>query len=199
MRKIQKSGVYTITNIINNRIYVGFASNMMKRKGQHFAKLRKRIHENERLQNSFNKYGEENFVFDVIERCEIEFLDSLEHYWAYWLDTHNPEIGFNIKPTHPYGREIMIQETKNKISVKAKGHKRNTPQQRKAIKESISKSVVLINITSNTEYCFTCLMDAARFISLPDQRIRTIAVYIGNYLLGKSIKNTINNFKIKIR
>ena len=38
---MDKSGIYTITNILDNKIYVGYATNFRKRKGDHISNLRK--------------------------------------------------------------------------------------------------------------------------------------------------------------
>ena len=45
------SGIYKITNMLNGRIYVGQSKNMFKRREQHFAALRKGIHENKLMQD----------------------------------------------------------------------------------------------------------------------------------------------------
>lgn len=44
--------VYTITNLINNKIYVGSSVDFIKRKSRHFNDLLKNIHPNKFLQNS---------------------------------------------------------------------------------------------------------------------------------------------------
>ena len=38
---MDKSGIYTIANILDNKIYVGYATNFRKRKGDHISNLRK--------------------------------------------------------------------------------------------------------------------------------------------------------------
>lgn len=71
-------GVYTIKNKASGKIYIGSSNNLEKRKQQHFKELREKRHINKNLQSDFEKYGEENFIFFVIEyswrsnRLEIE-------------------------------------------------------------------------------------------------------------------------------
>ena len=102
MKKI--SGVYLITNIIENKHYVGRSCNCNSRFSKHKSLLKKNIHHNSHLQNSWNKYGENNFIFDIIEESEIKYLPSLENWWCNILDTHNNIFGYNIDPTSPFGK-----------------------------------------------------------------------------------------------
>lgn len=94
----KQSGIYAIVNKVNFKVYIGSAVDLTRRKNEHFASLRKGIHDNKRLQNAYNKYGEDNFVFDVVETvCTKEELVSREQFW---LDFSNsPKIGYNINPT----------------------------------------------------------------------------------------------------
>ena len=67
---------------------------------QHLNLLRKNKHANTYLQNSYNKNGEENFTFVVIEIIEDENkLTEREQYWIDTLDATNKEIAYNICPT----------------------------------------------------------------------------------------------------
>jgi group I intron endonuclease len=61
------SGVYAITNKTNNKKYVGSSKNISYRHGVHFSKLRNNKHNNQHLQNAVNKYGIENFIFEILE------------------------------------------------------------------------------------------------------------------------------------
>jgi ribosomal protein S27E len=88
-------GVYKITNIVNGKFYVGSSNNVKSRWYQHKSKLRENRHGNTHLQNAWNLYGEENFVFEVIEECEPEFQFEREQHY---LDELNPfdDNGYNI-------------------------------------------------------------------------------------------------------
>ena len=116
------SGIYTITNIIDNKLYVGYTNNFKKREQSHFLELKKFIHKNQHLQRAVNKYGIENFKFEIIEECPKEYLISMEHYWCNLLDSRNRNYGYNIMPTNPLsvnGRHTT--ETKEKLSKSHKG------------------------------------------------------------------------------
>lgn len=95
------SCIYTITNILDGKIYVGYSSNYKHRIENHLSSLSLSKHTNEHLQRAVNKYGIENFQIEILEECEEKFLTALEHYWCNILNTHNDKYGYNIKPTHP--------------------------------------------------------------------------------------------------
>lgn len=63
------SGIYTITNKTTGRLYIGESLDIYRRwHDEHIPQLRKNLHYNKELQKDFNKYGEENFQFEVLER-----------------------------------------------------------------------------------------------------------------------------------
>ena len=90
-----KSGIYRIVCVENGRFYIGSSRNIQKRWTRHLNDLRNRRHGNDHLQRSFDKYGENRFVFEVIEECDVDNLFLREQFY---LDTLNPygEVGFNI-------------------------------------------------------------------------------------------------------
>jgi len=65
-----KQGIYTIKNIITKQLYIGSAINILSRFNKHKEQLRKNKHFNFHLQNSWNKYGENNFLFNIEENIE---------------------------------------------------------------------------------------------------------------------------------
>lgn len=117
------TGVYTITNLCNNLMYVGCTSNFETRWKKHKQDLRKRRHGNSYLQKAWNKYGEENFIFEELVTCDIEFMYSEEHYWVNMLGTHDSKYGYNIKLTHPENKNINSKEISERIRIKATGRK----------------------------------------------------------------------------
>ncbi len=78
-------GVYKIRNKLNNKRYVGSTNNFEKRWADHRKSLRNGDN-SPYLQNAFNKHGEDNFVFEVVEEivgsgedliaCEQGYLDK---------------------------------------------------------------------------------------------------------------------------
>lgn len=117
------SGIYKITSKFNGKIYIGCASNIRTRINGHLYNLRKGNHSNTYLQKAWFKYGENNFTFEIIEKCNIVDLHFKEHYWVTLLKCLDRSIGYNLKPTDPNGCSIHSEETKEKLRQANKGKK----------------------------------------------------------------------------
>lgn len=115
------SGIYKIINIINNKIYIGSANNFTSRFGVHRYDLRNNKHHNIYLQRSWNKYGEQNFKFEIIENCKNQDLLIREQYY---IDTLNPEYNICKIAGSTKGRK-MSEEHKKIISNYHKGRKKS--------------------------------------------------------------------------
>lgn len=73
-------GIYQIRNILNGNFYIGSAFDLLGRRNRHFSMLLYDKHVNDHLQNAYNCYGKENFIFEVIEFCEPEVKYEIEQY-----------------------------------------------------------------------------------------------------------------------
>jgi group I intron endonuclease len=85
-------GIYWIKNLANHCIYIGSAVNFEKRFKDHKAGLKKGKHSNYHLQNAWNKHGEENFVFEPLEK--VKDKNNLIKREQYFIDNLAPE--YNI-------------------------------------------------------------------------------------------------------
>ena len=90
--KILNCGIYKIENILNGDCYIGQSKHLNKREKQHFKELLENKHDNRYLQNSYNKYGCENFIFKVVIYCE---LNELSYYEQSLVDLFSP--AYNIR------------------------------------------------------------------------------------------------------
>ena len=89
----ENSGIYLIMNQVNGKGYVGQAVNIEERWKQHKYRLNGQYHGNKHLQNAWNKYGKDNFVFIILEKCAKSVLDQVEIFWIKFLDTY--KNGYN--------------------------------------------------------------------------------------------------------
>jgi group I intron endonuclease len=125
-------GIYKIVNKQNDNFYIGSAVNLTRRKSRHFSELRNQKHNNKRLQNAWNLYGEEIFEFIIVEL--VESREDLYVAEDKWLSDHvgkqycynlgmaaiSPMLGLcgPLSPTYGYKH---TQEAKAKISEAGKG------------------------------------------------------------------------------
>ncbi len=112
----KSSGIYQFRNLVNNKVYIGSSNILGNRKFLHLKDLRINDHPNNKFQNAFNKYGEDNFIFEILELCTKEELIIREQFY---LDTLQPfdDNGYNILKIAKNSLGFKhSEETKNKIS-----------------------------------------------------------------------------------
>lgn len=121
-QELNNTGVYTITNLIDNKIYVGSTTvSFYFRKKKHFNSLKNNKHTNKHLQRAYNKYGAENFEFEILETCEKEYCTSTEQYWMNMLNVCNDKYGYNNRPVAQNNIGVRRnEETKKRISLTIK-------------------------------------------------------------------------------
>lgn len=91
------SGIYAITNLINGKRYIGSTVDFVKRKSQHLRQLTENCHYNAHLQNAWNKYGSDAFIFARIKECDSDRLLELEEFLINFLQTNKKEFGYNLR------------------------------------------------------------------------------------------------------
>ena len=110
-------GIYEIVNLVNNKFYIGYASiSFGDRRDSHFACLRNGYHFNKYLQFDFDKYGEENFEFkilEIIKSDDIEYFKEREKYYISFLNAI--ENGYNMCD----GGNTRIRPSKYNLGKKA--------------------------------------------------------------------------------
>lgn len=93
------SGIYQIRNLIDSKLYVGSAINFEKRWFEHRRKLIYGTHTNKHLQAAWNKYKQENFLFEILEICEKNKLIEREQHWLDLTKCYNRKMGYNSRVT----------------------------------------------------------------------------------------------------
>lgn len=97
--KSNLKGRYRIKCLENNRIYIGQGIDLKRRLWDHRRELRKGVHNNDIIQNAYNKYGEDSFSINILEIVDnIDDLYNREAFWCKYYDSFNREAGFNICP-----------------------------------------------------------------------------------------------------
>ena len=83
------SGVYKITCLHTGNIYIGSSFNIKKRRKEHRGHLNRNTHHSRYLQNSWNKYGAENFKFEILIICDKH---NVLFYEQQCLDLYKPKF-----------------------------------------------------------------------------------------------------------
>ena len=110
------TGIYKITNKINNKIYIGQSINIARRWQEH----RQRAFNingsqyNIPLYKAIRKYGLNNFSFEILEECIKTKLDEKEQFYIQKYNSNNPIFGYNLtaggsasKPSKLSNEEIL--------------------------------------------------------------------------------------------
>lgn len=118
MDEKKKSGIYYIKNKINNKVYIGQSKNIVARLKEHKRDLKATRHVNWHLQKSYEKYGDCNFEYGVLEFCDIDKLDQKEVHYINSLGSMNRHKGYNLK--NGGSRTIFSQETLAKMAMNRK-------------------------------------------------------------------------------
>ena len=123
-------GVYKITNIKNNKIYIGSSNNIHQRWKNHIRELETNKHSNIYLQNDWDMYEKDNFKFEVIEECAEDVRYSVEQkYLNELMPFYRTGNGYNIceKSTERNNSSLRLFQSKEECSdyyvVKVKGCK----------------------------------------------------------------------------
>lgn len=88
------TGIYKITNKLNNHSYIGLSTKLEERWKYHLSPYNQERESYKTLYQAFKKYGIENFEFEILEECSPKDLSEKEMYYIEKYDTlHN---GYNM-------------------------------------------------------------------------------------------------------
>lgn len=119
-----KEGIYMILSLIDNKKYIGEAVSIYKRWWSHRMNLRFNRHSNQYLQNAWNKYGKDNFIFHIVEVLKDSTKQSRlerEKYWTNYYNTENQNFGYNFANVHS---EDSLNKKKAKVERKQRIYKK---------------------------------------------------------------------------
>jgi len=120
--------VYKITCLINNKIYIGQTIDYKDRIRHHKSKLKRNCNDNKYLQEDYNKYGLNNFTFEILEECKEENLLERETYWINYYGGINNSVIYNMLDMYQMNDEIkQSRQGKNNIMY-GKTHSLKTKQ-----------------------------------------------------------------------
>ena len=205
VNKKYNSGIYKIKNIINDDCYIGQSINLVSRKYNHFWSLKSNKSRHPILQNAFNKYGKDNFIFEVILICDQRNLtyyeqicvDNLNSKYNAITECVNSPIG--VKRTESFSKKMSLMQRERHFKLKYRFlimlgldemilldvYKRYNFKNL----NSIERHNILINIFTKNNNCGECIVkiEKMRNIYYEYEQIKVgdyknINVYDNNYL-----------------
>lgn len=106
-------GIYKITCLKNEKIYIGESTNVLSRLGRHSDNLENNRHDCLDLQKDFNKYGKQGFLFELLEfgpELQLELTRKRkENQYINEIKTHLRYNKEQNKSWNFYSREVCIK------------------------------------------------------------------------------------------
>jgi group I intron endonuclease len=188
----QKNVIYAITNVVNGKKYVGSATLFHKRKKDHLNRLKNGKHHSNKLQNAYNKYGKENFIFSIIEI--VDTTDVLIQAEQKWIDELKPEYNMTlIAGLNSHIGMKRSEETKKKISDGLKG-KKLSEETKKKISDRLKGKKLTNKHKQNIKIGNQKSEKFKQALSNPDrlEKIKKTRLDNGGYVLSAEIKKQIS-------
>lgn len=169
-------GIYKITNTINNKFYIGSSVNLTRRKAEHKYRRKLNIIHNSAIRSAVLKYGEDNFIFEILETVDCK--SKLQNLEQYYIDLLNPD--YNIRKFAQSNRGIKCSESQLQ-------HLRTINLGKKYKEPRNSRITLLIDILTNDILEFTSAKLAADFLNCGKEYVSRLAlkskIYKNKYLL----------------
>lgn len=185
-------GIYKITNLKNNKNYIGQSINIARRWGEH-----KRL-SIQKIDKDIQKYGAQYFSFSILEQCKREELNKKEEWWINFFNSMEPN-GYNQTKPNVINSIIRPEEINNIIQ-DLKQHLLT----REEIAQKYSKKITYINKINRGELWF----DSKELYPLnkprtewSDREKETLRILVeNNYSLNEIsnlLKRSINSIKVQ--
>lgn len=170
--QIYEGVIYIIKNVSSDKVYIGSSIHgLTKRKRCHITNLKNNKHHSIKLQRAWNKYGEDKFIFEIVETCNKEDILIKEQYWIDKCNSYTS--GYNATPIagNCLGREVK-KETRLKISNSLKGRTIiRSNEHNKKLGLTKQKIVLLLDDNDNIIQEFESSLKAAEFLNVSQSNI----------------------------
>lgn len=130
------AGIYAIVNVANGRRYIGSSARVCARLRQHGRDLSLGCHFNKHLQAAWNKYGEDQFRFVIVEtvpntdllldREQVRLTEHYPHVYNIGRHAARPFLGVKRSPMTEVHRQRLIAAHVGRLAP-------HTPAQREKI------------------------------------------------------------------
>jgi len=173
-------GIYKIQNITDNKVYIGSSVDIKSRQYKHFWMLTLGSHYNSHLQSSYNKFGKDSFIFEILELCNPEYLVSLENKYIDFYNSIDSTYGYNQAKVNEFRRNTFNADVKLKLSKYNLNKNKNF------------STYSLKNINTGEIFIFDSLVGGADYLinnGFTKGNPRNVRMKISNSLRGKLVNN----------
>ena len=152
--------IYKITNIKNNKVYIGQTTGTLEnRVKRHFYDANRN---NTKFCRAIRKYGKDSFISEIIDYADTkEELDEKEIYWIKYynssVDGYNTTLGGEDAFTYRNKTKEEMDSIKKLISISKLGSK--NPH---------SRAVKCKNMETNEEFFFDTVIECVRFFGVEE-------------------------------
>lgn len=109
-------GIYKITCIGNNKVYIGQSVSIKQRWNRHQTDLKRNCHSNKYLQRAYNLYGKDSFVYEILELCPRTQLNEREKFYIQLFDSYKNGFNCDIGGSDISGENNPMYQKKGKES-----------------------------------------------------------------------------------
>lgn len=181
--KLNYGYIYKITNLINNKIYIGQTICSLKRRFNNHVCKKGCVY----LYSAIQKYGKENFKIEEIEYIPKDQLDNREIYWISYYNSTDKKVGYNLLPGGKLGRKEIYKLTKEQTKEIIALNKANVPHTKIGEMFNINRKTVTFILRRETDY-------TSKYKSLKERNdLEEIKLYLKT---NPTVKEVENKFKI---
>lgn len=111
--------IYKITNLLNQKLYIGRTSAQDPNRRWTEHKSKAKLRPQTPIERAVAKYGSENFLFEPIDKCEDEKAGEVESSYIKKFNTMAP-IGYNLEFYHPFcvrSKETLLKMSKSQQGI----------------------------------------------------------------------------------
>ena len=174
---LKNEGVYVIQNTFTQESYIGSSKNIGARISKHMSLLKHDNHSNSIIQESYNKYGSENFTSGVLEYV----TKDLEIREQFYIDTYKPTFNITtdaIRNTPSLSSRVKMSNTRTRLLAEGK------------IKKVGCRPILVYDLEGNFVKEFSSVVETARELGI--HRGGVNLVLNGKY---KQIKGNVFKYK----
>lgn len=173
--------IYCITNLINEKKYVGLSYNEPEKSKNYYGS-------GVYIKNSIKKYGKKNFKKEILETIindDRELLNEREKFWIKKYDTIFPK-GYNLTDGGD-NNYILSEESRKKIGEKHK-NKTISPEMRKKISDACKGKPSAFKGKHHTEEAKKIIKEKRKLQIISDETRRKMSISQKNMSLERKQK-----------